>query len=115
MDQTQTPTQARRRWTVRKGTDGQGRGLFEVYATTMEEARASVVKSAEESGDLYLRALVTKGFTVHALAPGAEGSQVLWRNVWVRETPAPDFPRELMTAEDIIPSAATHSYGPATV
>ena len=120
MSQTQTPS--RRRWSVRPGTDGHGKDLFEVYAATMEEARDSVTRSAEESGDLGLRDLIDGfGFTVHAMAPGAEVSwdQALTRNPWTNTLPAPDFPRFVdlprfeITAEDIIPSAATHTFGPA--
>jgi hypothetical protein len=100
----QTQTLPRRRWTVRAGTDGQGRGLFEVYAVTMEEARASVVKSAEESRNRYLRDLVSKGFTVHVEVPIPwTFHTVLHLNTWVATTPAPDLPRELT-------DAATHTF-----
>jgi len=86
----------RRRWTVRPGVDGQGVDAFEVYAATMEEARASVLRTAEESRDVGLRGLVRQGFTVHAMTPGAEVAwlQALSRNAWVSTVPAPDLPRE---------------------
>lgn len=91
----QTP--ARRRWTVRAGITGSGRNLFEAYAGTMEEARVSVLLSAEESGDPYLQAAIHYGFTVHALDSAAEGAGPLARNTYA-QIPAPDFPRELATA-----------------
>lgn len=88
------PNPGRRRWSVRNGTTGSGRGLFEVYAASMEEARASVIESAEESGDIFLRALAAKGFTVHAEAQTAYAFQSLSANKWAERLPAPDFPRK---------------------
>ncbi|MEV0151569.1 MULTISPECIES: hypothetical protein [unclassified Nonomuraea] len=87
-------TLPRQRWTVRAGSTGTGSTLFEVYATTMEEARASVKRTAEETGDASLRILIRIGFTVHAIGREDTGADVLVRNPWARTTPAPDFSLE---------------------
>jgi hypothetical protein len=100
-DMSQTQTLPRRRWTVRLGTDGFGPAQFEVYAATMEEARASVTRTAEESGSPGLQLMAdTLGFTVHAESPhwGLYRGLNLCLNEWAEKIPAPDSPRELAHA-----------------
>jgi hypothetical protein len=75
--------------------------MFEVYASTMEEARASVTRSAEDSGSPALQLMVgTLGFTVHAEAADrwVPGTNTLAGNLFLDMTPAPDFPRDLAAA-----------------
>jgi hypothetical protein len=92
--------QDRRRWTVCPGTDGRGGPLFEVYATTMAEARESVIKSAEESQSPAIQLMVgTLGFTVHAEAAGRwfPGTNTLAGNLFLQNVPAPDLELEPAT------------------
>lgn len=109
MTATQTPAPSSRVWTVRAGTTGQGMDLFHVYAPTMDTARASVERSAEENW--AVGTLVEGGFTVHADAPWrqSDGGTLSGNPVSVI-VPAPDFPMEMVDADDVIPSAATHTF-----
>lgn len=99
MSQIQTPS--RRRWTVRRGTNGHGADLFEVYAATMEEARASVITTANANMEsLLMGGLVdTDGFTVHALERGAAGALPLGQNIYAQFTYTPE-----------LTDAATHTF-----
>lgn len=78
-----------RRWTVRAGTTGSGMDLFEVYQPTMDEARQSVLETAEDTGAEWLLGLVERGFTVHAATQFHPAPA--FANLFVHVTPAPDY------------------------
>jgi hypothetical protein len=87
----------RRRWTVRGGTTGTGPDLFEVYATTMEEARESVKATAEVRTDASSWDLLDAGFTVHAITRTDAGAGSLALNPYASRIPAPDLELEPAT------------------
>lgn len=102
-----TSSPANRVWTVRAGVTGQGMDLFHVYAPTMDSAREAAKRTAKETP--LVDKLTWNGFTVHAGVPVA--------GLTLREAPvavilpALDVPTlDLVDADDIIPSAATHTF-----
>jgi hypothetical protein len=84
--QTAADTNQSRVWEVRSGTAGTGLVLFHVYQPTMEDARQSVLETAEE---VRLPGLLGGAFTVHALTSSEIDNPLttLGRNV-VTDRPA---------------------------
>jgi hypothetical protein len=85
--QAQMRTPKARRWTVRPGVKGTGPDLFEVYAETMDEARQSVTRTADQVQD-WMTHLMESGFTVHA---GQHAPAALQFNLFGHATTAPDW------------------------